>query len=216
MPVRSLPLRPLLVAAVIGLAPQVAMAASEDQHLDFTVLKDGSPIGHHHIDLTRQGDSESVAIKTEILVKVAYVPVYRFEHQGNESWRGGQLVSLHSQTNDDGEHHKVDADASGDHIEVIGDGTDSQANVAIIPASLWNPKLISQSVILNTLTGKQMSVHVEDEGADQVRVRGSMEEAHHFKMTGELQRELWYNNSGVLVQVKFPAKDGSEIRYVLG
>jgi hypothetical protein len=207
-----------LAALAVSLLPSTVMAASApgSMRLDFTVLKDGDVIGHHQIELVRNGDLENVSIKTDIVVKVVYVPVYRFEHTGSEVWRAGHLVSLRSQTNDDGEKHTLQAAANGGHIEVTGDGTASQASTEIIPASLWNHDLVTQTVLLNTLTGKQMAIKVADLGADPVRVHGSSVPAHHYKVTGELERELWYDESNMLVLVKFKAKDDSEIRYVLG
>ena len=110
----------------------------------------------------------------------------------------------------------VEGDGAGLRIDVRdGDGTVSQASDEIIPASLWNRDLVSQTVLLNTLTGKQMAIKVADLGADPVRVHGSTVPAHHYKVTGELERELWYDQSDRLVLVKFTAKDNSEISYVL-
>jgi hypothetical protein len=202
-----------VAAIAVCLLPATAMAAAT--RLDFTVLKDGEAIGHHRIELVRDGDAENVSIKTDIVVKVVFVPVYRFEHTGSETWRNGHLVSLRSQTNDDGEKHTLQATARDDRLDVTGDGTVSQASDAIIPASLWNRDLVRQSVLLNTLTGKQMAIKVADLGADPVAVHGSRVLAHHYKVTGELERELWYDDANTLVLVKFKAKNDSEIRYVL-
>jgi hypothetical protein len=216
MPNRPALARTLALLAV-GLLPAAVTAASTSgsMRLDFTVLKDGDAIGHHQIELVRNGDQQNVSIKTDIVVKVVYVPVYRFEHRGSEVWQNGHLVSLRSQTNDDGEKHTLQAAAKDDRLEVTGDGTVSQASDEIIPASLWNRDLVNQTALLNTLTGKQMAIKVADLGADPVRVHGSTVPAQHYKVTGELERELWYDQSDRLVLVKFTAKDKSEISYVL-
>jgi len=212
------PYVPSLVALVLGVIPSLGMATSSQlsTHLNFTVLKDGDPIGHHDITVEQNGDAETVSIKTNILVKVAFVPVYRFEHVGHEVWQNGHLVSLVSQTNDDGDKHKLSVAVKSDHLDVDGDGQSSQADSAIIPASLWNYGLVKQSTLLNTLTGKQMHVSVADLGDDSIQSHGVPLKAHHYKVSGELQRELWYDQSNTLVQVKFKAKDDSDILYVLG
>ncbi|HXP98353.1 MAG TPA: DUF6134 family protein [Telmatospirillum sp.] len=216
-----MPTHPLLVRSLSALAfvllPGIAQATPSpaETHLDFTVLKNGSPIGHHWIDLIRNGDNETVSIKTNILVRMAYVPVYRFEHTGSEVWQHGHLVSLRSQTNDDGEEHSLVVGAKNDHIEIDGDGLRSQADSGIIPASLWNHDLVTQGVLLNTLTGKQMPVRVDTLGEEPVSAHGTETRALHYRVTGELQRDLWYDRSGTLVQVKFKAKDASDILYVL-
>ncbi len=212
------PITSLIVAALPVLASAVlpAAASQANTHLNFIVLKDGQPIGLHDIVVEWNGDAETVSIQTNILVKVAYVPVYRFEHTGQEVWQNGHLVSLQSQTNDDGDKHKLSVAAKADHLDVSGDGVSSQAEASIIPASLWNSNLVKQSTLLNTLTGKQMHVAVTDLGDDQIQSHGAPVKAHHYKVTGELQRELWYDQSNTLVQIKFKAKDDSDIMYVLG
>lgn len=217
MPVRHPVIARSLSALAFGLLPVFALAAPSpvETHLDFTVLKDGSPIGHHQIVLNRDGDNASVSIKTNILVRVAYVPVYRFEHAGNEIWRNGRLVSLRSQTNDDGDKHNLVAEARGNHLEVDGDGLQSRAESGIIPASLWDQDLVKQKILLNTLTGKQMPVSVTDLGEEAIHSRGKETRTDHYKITGELQRDVWYDRSGTLVQVEFKAKDESDILYVL-
>jgi hypothetical protein len=48
-----------------------------------------------------------------------------------------------------------------------------------------------------------------------VTARGRSVEARHYQLSGELERELWYDAAGVLVQVRFKGKDGSDIRYEL-
>ncbi|MDR3517733.1 MAG: DUF6134 family protein [Azospirillaceae bacterium] len=206
----------VLTTLTAALCPPAAASPATETHLDFTVLKDGSPIGQHHIDLKRDGDTETVAIRTNVQVRVAFVVVYRFEHSGTELWRGGHLVTLHTQTNDDGNRHAVTVTAAADHLDIEADGTRHQSAAGIIPASLWNQDLVRQSTLLNTLTGAPMSVTVADLGTDTIAAHTSPTPAHHFKITGELERDLWYDPSGTLVQVEFKAQDGADIRYVLG
>lgn len=212
-------LRPLLALAlalpVVGASAAPLAAPIDPSHLDFTVLRNGDPIGHHEITVAQTADSETVAIKTNIVVEVAYIPVYRFEHTGNEIWQNGHLISLRSKTNDDGDRHSLNVSVQADHLEVQGDGTTSSADANIIPASLWNHDLVSKKVLLNTLTGKQMNVAVSDLGTDTITAHGETIAAHHYKLTGDLKRELWYDQSNTLVQVKLKAKDDSDILYVL-
>lgn len=212
------PIIQALAAMVVCMAPHLGAAnpLPGAEQLDFTVLKDGDPIGHHKIDVSRRGDDTTVTVNTDIVVTVAYVPVYRFEHNGSEIWHDGKLVTLRSVTNDDGDRHNLFVTASGDHLDVQNENGGSTASSGIIPASLWNPALATQSVLLNTLTGKQMKVTVADLGEDTIKSRGSEVKAHHYMVTGDLQRELWYGPSGMLVQIKFKAKDDSNILYVLG
>ena len=129
--------------------------------------------------------------------------------------KDGHLVVLTSETNDDGTRHtlKVSGDPAG--LAVTGDGAASRMPVETLPASLWNSGTVARSSLLNTLDGHAMAVRIADLGADQINASGRTVAAHHYAMTGDLSRELWYDGSGTLVQVRFKAKDGSDIQYVL-
>jgi hypothetical protein len=58
-------------------------------------------------------------------------------------------------------------------------------------------------------------VQITDLGMETIQSQGKSIEAHHYRMSGELERELWYDPSNTLVQVRFKAKDDSTILYVL-
>ncbi len=75
--------------------------------------------------------------------------------------------------------------------------------------------MIHQSTLLNTLDGTQMRVSVQDKGEDMVGARGTGVLAHHFTISGGLNRDIWFDKNNALVRVQFAAKDGSTIVYEL-
>jgi hypothetical protein len=184
-------------------------------HLEYTVLRDQETVGLHVIDFTRSGDTTNVKISTNVVVTVAFIPVYRFEHAGLETWQGSRLVSIRTRTNDDGTPHQLSATAEGDHLRVAGDASQGNVGGAIIPASLWNAAIVNQSSILNTLDGREMPISVVDQGNEIVSAAGAEVSAHHFTVSGGIDRELWFDRSNTLVRVAFAAKDGSHIFYQL-
>lgn len=201
-----------LTAACWG---QTALAAGGPPALNFTVLRDGEAVGHHAVSFQPTPDGLKVQVDTQVVVKMAMIPVYRFEHHDEEVWQGGHLVGLASATNDDGTRHGVRAAAGADGLRVEGDGVASRLPAGTVPASLWNRDTIGQSGLMNTLDGHLMDVAVSDLGPDEVSVHGQPRPARHYRVAGELNRELWYDGAGTLVQVRFKAKDNSDIRYVL-
>lgn len=204
--------------AVFGLFAIFAVdaAASEPQApLAFTVLRDGDKVGSNIIRFQPQPGGVNVTIDTQILVKIAMIPVYRFEHHGEETWRDGRLQSLTSNTNDDGKRHALQVAAGQDQLQIDGDGQHKLMPNDAVPASLWNSTLVTQSSLLNTLDGSAMAVKIADLDQDKVSVHGQEQLAHHYAVTGDLKREVWYDASGSLVQVRFKAEDDSKIEYVL-
>ncbi|MGI9508875.1 MAG: DUF6134 family protein [Geminicoccaceae bacterium] len=168
--------------------------------LAFDVMREGSDIGDHRYTFRDDGEALSVQVETDVAVKLPLigVTVYRFEHESHETWQDGRLSALRSTTNDDGQAHQVDlADAEG------------------FPASLWNDAILRQTVLLNTVDGRSMAASAIDVGPETVQANGKTVPAHHYRLSGDLTRDLWYDASGMLVKVAFTADDGSHIEYTL-
>lgn len=211
-------MRKILVAAAMAAGIALGSASglhAEDGDLSFTVLRDGSEIGNHRIRVSEVSGRRTVDIETDIAVKLAFVTVYNFDHEGHEVWENGHLVSYVSETDDDGTEKRLNAHMDGDMLAVDGSSGRRRAALTVMPASLWNPATVSQTHLLNTLDGSDMAVTVADMGKETVKVRGRDVAAEHYSLTGELQRELWYDASGRLVKVRFEASDGSDIQYLL-
>jgi hypothetical protein len=204
----------VLVTTLSSVVSSVRAAVPNDGKLDFTVLRDGDPIGRHVLSFKQGSEGLVVEIETKIEVKVLFITAYHFEHQGREIWRDGKLTVLVSSTNDDGTEHTLAVKASGAELQVEGDGEMSKAALEIIPASLWHEGILAGGAILNTLQGRQMNVKVTDAGTEEIDVVGQTVAAHHFVIEGDLQREVWFDDKQVLVKVRFKGKDGSSIEYV--
>jgi hypothetical protein len=214
------PHRLAAIAVLLGLFLPAAVSAAivpASGRLDFTVLRNGSPIGTHVLKFSDQGPRTSVAIHTDIAVKIPVIGIalYRFEHKGNEVWNNDRLVKLWSETNDNGVAKHVSAAASGGGLQVNGSAKTWQTAGPVIPASLWNPHLVQQGTLLNTLDGSRMAVSVRFAGEENVQAHGATVRARHYVVNGELKRELWYDENWTLVMVRFTADDDSDIRYVL-
>jgi hypothetical protein len=63
--------------------------------------------------------------------------------------------------------------------------------------------------------GERMVVAAEEIGREVVPARGGEVSATHLVVSGELERELWYDDDGILVHLRLIARDGSNIVYVL-
>jgi hypothetical protein len=60
-----------------------------------------------------------------------------------------------------------------------------------------------------------MRVAVQDKGEEIVNASGGRVPAHHYKISGGLDREVWFDGSNTLVRMQFAGKDGSNIVYEL-
>jgi hypothetical protein len=200
-----------------GAARATEMVIPDGTKLDFTVLRDGKPVGTHLMHFSNNGDGLGVHIKTDVEVKFAFIPVYHFNHESQELWRDGKLAKLDSRTDDDGKKHTLSVAAGASALNVICDGAATAADPAIVPASLWNPGTarVGDTRLLNTLDGHPMAVNVRYVGEESVEKGEKSVKAQHFVVSGELERELWYDAGWMLVKTRFKGSDGSDIQYVL-
>ena len=211
---RSLARAAATLLLAFALACPALAAPPSSGRLNFAVLRDGSEVGRHELQFRNDPEGLKVDINTNVAVKIAFITAYRFEHEGHEVWQGGRLVRLWSKTNDDGTRHVLDVSAAGNDLNVMADGKDPVTRPLRIPASLWHEGILREAQILNTLDGSRMAIAVTDLGTESIAVQGHTIPARHYAITGDLQRELWYDAQSILVKVRFKAKDGSQIEYI--
>lgn len=215
-------MKSVLRTVVATLAAVIIFAGTTAAHaetLQYTVQRDGKTIGTHAITIAQNGVETHVGVETDIAVKVLFVTAYKFKHSSQETWADGKLLAITSTTDDDGVAKELSARAENGKFtvdsKVKGQDRRQHADAATLPASLWNAETVRQSALLNTLDGQVMNIAVEDLGAEDVDAGGASLSAHHYAITGELTRELWFDDAGRLVRMRFPDKTNSEIVYAL-
>lgn len=212
------PLWPLwgLLLLLLGAVPAGAERSGPgDGTLSYAVLRNGAEIGSHVFRFRHDGHRLIVEIHTRMAVRWAVLTVYRFEHDGTEIWQGDRLVAMQTRTNDDGKHHLIDARSNDTGTTVEVEGKPHQLEAGLLPASLWNPRVLAQAALLNTVDGTPAHVAARQLGEEMLQVQGRAVVARHYALTGDLAREVWYDPDGRLVKVRFKAKDDSDIEYVL-
>lgn len=181
--------RGLALGLALGLT-SAAFAATPPPagRLAFDVTHKGADIGDHVVTFAGQGADFDVKVATEIAVRVPLIrtKVYSYEQQSSEKWRGGHLVHLISKTDDDGTTEAVDA-----------------AVDQLLPGSLWTR-------LVNTIDGKTMRIQVADLGTEKIEAGDHGIEAHHYRIAGDLDREVWYDAHGYLARLTLVADDGGE------
>lgn len=205
----------ILVAAPGGARAGWRDAVPPDGRLDYRITREGSVVGKQSVDVRHDGDG--FLVRTQITIDVTFLSltIYRFEHDAVETWTHGRLTGFVSRTDDDGKDRVVELKAEGGRLKGSYNGKPVDLPGDIIPASLWHPATIGASVLLDPIRGRSRDVAVADLGPETVTVNGGEVEAHHYSLTGQIAREVWYDADGRLLKVQFSAKDGSEIEVEL-
>jgi len=197
--------------AVAGVVDPVALYGDE---IRFDVLRDGDKVGAHVVRFFRDGNALSVRASFDIAMKFLGFTVYRYSYVSRSLWRGGRVIELEARVKDDGAEHWVRAGAGGQGLEVSRPDGSFVAPVDVLPTDHWNAAVLRSELVLNTLTGNLNRVRIVDLGATIVETFGGGRQARHFRYTGELEVDVWYDAEGRWVKLRFKAEDGSTIDYV--
>jgi hypothetical protein len=205
----------ILTAGFQGGKPGWAAGVPEGRVLAFDIMRNGEAIGTHTYHFKKSTDRTEVWIKTYIDFRLLFIPIYKFEHESREVWRDGRLTSLESNTNENGTPVKLEIHRDKNSLLVVAKDGNLYVDREIIPASLWNHLLLNRNKTLTTVSGNLKTFQVEYVGEESIDLRGQQTTTQHFRLIGEFERDLWYDNTDVLVGVRFEADDGSTVAYVL-
>ena len=86
-----------------------------------------------------------------------------------------------------------------------------------LPASFWSAAMLNSETLFSTLRGGILPIEVEYIGDEVIEVKGEPRPTKHYRLTGGVERDLWFDSSDnmSLVYLKFEAKDGSTVEYQL-
>lgn len=202
------------IVSFLFIVVSTAQAATTDRKMDFSIVRKGDKIGSHIIHVHKEGATTKVNITTRSEVKVLGIRAYHFEFDGEELWKDGKLVSMHTTTNDDGTKHTVSIKKKGKMLEVTADGMISQVSADTIPSSWWNSTTTSQDQLLDVLTGQMKKITVTKTNSEEVLVDKRSIKSDRYKIDGELSREVWYAKNGDLLRQTLEKK-GSKVTYIL-
>lgn len=180
----------------------------------FSVWRNGDEVGFHRVSFDRSGGDLIVQTTFVVQVRLIGISVYSYRYQASDVWRDGCLASLRSTIDDDGKRLSVEATRDGERLRITGPKGVVMAPASIFPTHHWHPGVIGSSQVLNTITGTVDRVVMVDHGPQAVAIgRGMTVTARKYAYTGELSNEVWYDDGGRWVKMRFTANDGSQIEY---
>ena len=185
-----------------------------DAPLMFTAYRNGKFLGSHQIKFSKLGEQLVVDIEIAFDVKLAFIPLYSYRHTNREIWEDGKLVSLKTETDDNGTAFNVNAERVGDRLLVEGSGGKFDLPDDILTTSYWNEGAVTAGVWLDTQAGNLVRSTVTKRAIETVTVEGRPVDAVPYDLEGDITCRLWYAE-GQWVKLSFLGEDGSTIDYAL-
>jgi hypothetical protein len=180
----------------------LASSSAWARPVSYVILKEGEPIGHESVAIDRAGDQTTVQVDTETRVKVLFLD-FHYKHHRVETWQGGELQRMVADTDDDGAIHHLEAQRSGDQIHLTVDGTHQDIAADALPLTLWSKAILDHPNLYSIIDAQPYRVTVKDLGSAPVAHAGQDIPAERFRMSGDIDRDLWYGSDGLLVKVAF-------------
>jgi len=181
----------------------------------YTISREGAPVGQERMEFINDQARLRVISHTSLDVKMLGLSLFDFDQQVEELHQNGELVSLTSIANDDGDAKKVSMTLQGDRLKGLYNTTKRDADPKLGTSLFWQEPPLGEAEIIDCLRGKVRDVKVTDLGAETVGLPIGRVATHHLRVSGELQRELWYDADGILVAGEVKAKDGTTVRQEL-
>jgi Family of unknown function (DUF6134) len=170
-------------------------------------------VGRHVITFSCVGEDLIVETEIEGEVKVLMVPLFKRDGTYREVWRGDRLVAFDSHVVDNGEVYEVSARADGDHTVINGRRGRIEAPPTIVSNHPWNHDVVERTLLFDTQRGRLQKVKVTPAGTDTITVVDRVVEAQKYRITGDLERELWYDAAGNWLQSRLE-HDGAKITLI--
>ena len=180
----------------------------------FSVMRNGEPIGVHRVNFDRNGDELIVASRFEAEVKFLFLTAFEYLYESKAVWRNGCMVELKATTDDNGDKSRVLALLANGQLKIEGPAGTISGRAGLLPSNHWNSGILESTQVLNTITGQVASINIADLGEKPVVVNSQPASARHYVYSGDLQTEVWYDDSGRWVKMRFRAEDGSRIEYI--
>lgn len=179
----------------------------------FDIQRAGQVIGSHAVTFRPTQDGIEARSEVRIAVDFFIFPAFRYRYDSHGYWQDGRLRGLAVDVNDNGRRDRLRLQSHSDGLTGEHNGVPISVQEFVHPTEHWDVSVINQSRVLNTITGKINNVTITRVGEDEVPTERGPVRAAHFRYSGDLDAEVWYDAEGRWVKLRFKGRDGSMIEY---
>jgi hypothetical protein len=192
------------VVTLVLAAPAVMHAAPPAKETRvFRINVDQKPAGEYRMVIHHNGDTATMTAQADVRVRVFFIS-YVYTFRGSEVWKGDRLTRLDTNTVDDKKHFNVTACAEANVLRVRANGQERTTTPDAWATTYWRlpaARFRNRGVpLLDADTGRDIAGTLRFIGMQHTRVAGSMVQCAHWRVTGGVTVDLWYDGSDRLVR----------------
>lgn len=203
----------LVLAGTAGAAAGATDSVPASGRLSFGIYRNGERIGSRTIDFKRDSAALTVQSTVTIAVKVFFVTAYRMSESKREVWRGGNVIDYRADIDDNGTKSQVRARLSDGVLLIEGPAGKLKSGPDAAPSTYWNEAALRRARLFDSSTGERLDIHVARLPNRAAGARKNGPAPRRYRVTGGLDREIWYDPDGTWVGLRMTARDGSLIEY---
>jgi hypothetical protein len=205
--------RAMLAACAVCAGRPAYAALAAPPALTFRMIRHDTDIGRHVITFAPDGDTLTVNVTVDAVVTLLSIPIVRYKHRATETWHGGTLVGISATTDKNGDHEWVNAQRANASLLVSGSKTARYiAPPDALATSYWNRRLLDGPMI-SMEDGVLLRPKIDALPAEPIASASGHITASHYKLSGPLNVELWYDRASLWAGFQFKVVDGSIIHY---
>ncbi len=201
-------------AVLFLLAVPFPAPADHASRYDYVVLYGDEPIGSHRVNVARNANEIEIEAESDLKVGFGPLTVFEFEHKRRELWRDSELVESVARTTKNGESYDIKITRQAEGYKRVVNGREDWLEDPVKILALWHGDLFEHEFFISPLEDKLYRLSVDFVGEERIEIGDQRFQALHYRMTGDSERELWYDEAGHVLKVRL-YDYGSTIDYVL-
>jgi hypothetical protein len=182
----------------------------------FSIMYKGSRIGTHAVSYSSTAGEMLVRTEIDLEAKIVFFPAYALRHRAEEAWRAGRLMSLSSETVEQGERLGVEGVATPQGFRVLSNSGPFIASAGTLTSDdLWTPAMLEQAKVVDARRGGIMGVNARRIADEPIVIAGRRVQATCYKfITPYYAGTIWYDDANLWLHGEFE-RDGSKVEYQL-
>ncbi len=189
-------------AVLFLLAVPFPAPADHASRYDYVVLHGDEPIGSHRVEIVRNGNEIEIEAESDLKVDFGPLTVFEFEHRRRELWRDREFVKSIAQTTRNGESYDIKIIRQAAGYKRVVNGREDQLEDPVKVLALWHADLFEHQFFISPMEDKLYRLSVHFVGEERIEIGDQRVQALHYRMTGDSERELWYDEAGHVLKVR--------------
>jgi len=204
----------LACVAAVAQEPGASGKANEAGTLSYDVLREGTRIGRYEFEIAGDpGETVSLTSRMNVAVDALFVTVYRASHDRVERWRDGRLREAEGRSNYNGKRYNFALDCGAEKCRLTVNGETKAVGPPVVSFVPWSLDSLREFTLL-TEKGKLRRVTSHFVGRERITVGGQAVTSEHYRITGDVERDLWYGPEGTLLRLRYD-RSGADMEIVL-